>query len=103
MENLRLQCAIIKITNLSSGEKMEDKGTPKKQLNKKKEIGLIFGAVVVGLVIAWVIFAAVVSNVDECLPVNNYCRGVFPFNQEQSGYAPLSGCHRLEDGSQICF
>ena len=57
-----------------SGQKVKRKMSS--QIKALIIIGVVLGVSLVG----YLIFAYIVSGVvDECIPLNNYCRGIFPF------------------------
>lgn len=58
--------------------------TKPKKLTKTAKIWIIAASVVVALLIGWLAYAAIVSNIeDRCAWFNNYCQGVFPFIKSQ--------------------
>ena len=83
--------------NASDEEKPEVHS--KKKLGKRAKIIIAIVAVVLGLMIAWTIYAAIISNIDNCFPGNNYCKGVFPFysgdpDNDIPNYTPSTKCYK---------
>ena len=64
------------------------KTKPKKHHSTKAKIlitiGVICAIITLGF-LGWIAYAAIVSNIEECIPANDYCNGIWPF-QKDSGY-----------------
>lgn len=64
------------------------KTKPKKHYSTKAKIlitiGVICAIITLGF-LGWIAYAAIVSNIEECIPANDYCYGIWPF-QKDSGY-----------------
>lgn len=79
----------------------------KKRMTTKAKIWLTIGciAAVISLGVAiWLIRAAILSNIEECIPENNYCHGVFPFEADTCAIRNADGtCQMYTVGKPIIY
>ena len=81
------------------------KTKPKKHYSTKAKIFITLGiicAIIASGFLGWIIYAAIVSNSEECTPTNNYCEGIWPF-QKEIGCSPENNyCHDYQHYIPTC-